>query len=97
MAAGRAGRPRGRAELCEDDVWRRLDGRRAGLDDDGGVGVAETTRSRPGGGRRRRRRGCGRDDEIDVVDRKVEDEPVDIYWPGPFSPGSAYQPGLKDL
>ena len=87
MAAGRAGRPRGRAEPREDDVRRRLNGRRAGLDNDGGAGMAEATRSRPGGGRRRRRRGCGRDDEIDVVDRKVEDELVDIYRPGPFSPG----------
>ena len=87
MAAGRAGRPRGRAEPREDDVRRRLDGRWAGLDDDGGAGAAETMRLRPGGGRRRRRRGRGRDDEIDVVDRKVEDEPVDIYRPGPFSPG----------
>ena len=86
MVAGRAGRPRGRAELREDDVRRRLDGRRAGLDDDGGAGAAETMRSRPGGGRRRRRRGRGRDDEIDVVDRKVEDEPFDIYRLGPFSP-----------
>ena len=43
MAAGRAGRPRGRAEPREDDVWRRLDGRWAGLDDDGGAGAAETT------------------------------------------------------
>ena len=33
-----------------------LDGRRAGVDDDGGAA------------------GRGRDDEIDVVDRKVEDE-----------------------
>ena len=74
MAAGRAGRPRGRAEPCEDDVQRRLDGRQAGLDDDGGAGAAEIMRSRPGGGRRRRRRGRSRDDEIDVVDRKVEDE-----------------------
>ena len=87
MAAGHAGRPWGRAEPCEDDVRRRLDGRRVGLDDDGGAGAAETTRSRPGGGRRRRRRGRGRDNEIDVVDRKVEDEPFDIYRPGPFSPG----------
>ena len=67
MAAGRAGRPRGQAEPREDDVRRRLDGRWAGLDDDGGAGAAETTRS--------------------IVDRKVEDEPVDIYRPGPFSPG----------
>ena len=74
MAAGRAGRPRGRAEPREDDVRRRLDGRRAGLDDDSGAGAAETTRSRPGGGRRRWRRGRGSDDEIDVVDRKVEDK-----------------------
>ena len=43
MAAGRAGRPRGRAEPREDDVRRRLDGRRAGLDDEGGAGAAETT------------------------------------------------------
>ena len=71
MAAGRAGRPRCRAEPREDDIRRRLDGRRAGLNDDGGAGTAETTRSRPGGGRRQWRRGHGRDDEIDVVDRKV--------------------------
>ena len=87
MAAGRAGRPRGRAEPREDDVRRRLYGRRVGLDDDGDAGTVEMTRSLPGGGRRRRWRGRGRDDEIDVVDRKVEDEPVDIYRPGPFSPG----------
>ena len=43
IVAGRAGRPRGRAEPHEDDVRRRLDGRRAGLDDDGGAGAAETT------------------------------------------------------
>ena len=43
---------RGRAEPREDDVRRRLDGHQAGLDDDGGAGTAETTRSRPGGGRR---------------------------------------------
>ena len=43
MAAGRAGRPRGRAEPREDDVRRRIDGRRAGLDDDGCAGTAETT------------------------------------------------------
>ena len=43
MAAGRAGRPWGRAEPRKDDVRRRLDGRRAGLDDDGGAGAAETT------------------------------------------------------
>ena len=87
MVAGRAGRPRGRAEPREDDVRRRLYGRRVGLDDDGDAGTVEMTRSLPGGGRRRRWRGRGRDDEIDVVDRKVEDEPVDIYRPGPFSPG----------
>ena len=33
----------GRAEPREDDVRRRLDGHRAGLDDDGGVGAVETT------------------------------------------------------
>ena len=43
MAAGRAGWPRGRAEPREDDVRRRIDGRRAGLDDDGGAGAVETT------------------------------------------------------
>ena len=43
MAAGRAGRPRGRAEPRENDVQWRIDGRRAGLDNDGGVGAAETT------------------------------------------------------
>ena len=48
--------------------------------------TAETRRP-PGGARRRRQRRRGRDDEIDVVDRKVEDEPVNIYRPGPFSPG----------
>ena len=46
MAAGRAGRPRGRAEPREDDVRRRRSRRppggarrrgRAGVDDDGGV------------------------------------------------------------
>ena len=36
------------------------------------IGRGSTTR--PGGGRRRRWRRRGRDDEIDVVDRKVEDE-----------------------
>ena len=55
MVAGRAGRPRGRAEPREDDVWRRLDGRRArgrrrrgraGVDhNDGGAGAAEMMRS----------------------------------------------------
>ena len=45
MAAGRAGRPRGRAEPREDDVRWRLDGRRAGLDDDDGAGTTETWRS----------------------------------------------------
>ena len=65
---------RGRAEPREDDVRRRLYGRRVGLDDDGDAGTVEMTRSLPGGGRRRRWRGRGRDDEIDVVDRKVEDE-----------------------
>ena len=36
------------------------------------AGRGSTTR--PGEGMRRRRRGRGRDDEIDVVDQKVEDE-----------------------
>ena len=66
---GRAGRPRGRAEPREDDVRRRR------------------ARWPPGGSRRRGRAGVGNDgdaveldaagrgrDEIDVVDRKVEDE-----------------------
>ena len=39
---------------------------RAGVDDDGGAAELDAA-------------GRGRDDEIDVVDRKVEDEPVDIY------------------
>ena len=43
MVAGRACRPRGRAEPREDDVRRRIDDRRAGLDDDGGADAAETT------------------------------------------------------
>jgi len=66
MAAVRAGRPRGRAEPREDDVRRRLYGRRVGLDDDGDAGTVEMTRSLPGGGRRRRWRGRGRDDEIEA-------------------------------
>ena len=83
MAAGRAGRPRGRAEPREDDVWRRRARRppggtrrrgRAEVDDDGGAAELDVA-------------GSGRDDEIDVVDRKVEDRPFDIYRPGPFSPG----------
>ena len=49
--------------------------------------VRRGSTTRPGGGRRRRWRGPGRDDEIDVVDRKVEDKLFDIYRPGPFSPG----------
>ena len=70
MAAGRAGRPRGRAKPREDDVRRRRSRRplggarrrgRVGVDDDGGVAELDAA-------------GRGRDDEIDVVDRKVEDE-----------------------
>ena len=70
MAAGRAGRPRGRAEPREDDVrWRRSRRPpggarrrgRAGVDDGGGTVELDAA-------------GRGRDDEIDVVDRKVEDE-----------------------
>ena len=70
MAAGRAGRPRGRAEPREDDVRRRRSRRppggarrrgRAGVDDDGSAAELDAA-------------GRGRDDEIDVVDRKVEDE-----------------------
>ena len=68
MAAGRAGRPRGRAEPREDDVRRRRSRRppggarrrgRAGVDDDGGAAETSSTARR---GRDRR------------VDRKVEDE-----------------------
>ena len=82
MAAGRAGRPRGRAKPREDGVWRRRSRRpsgrarrrgRAGVDNDGGAAELDAAER-------------GRDDEIDVVDRKVEDEPVDIYRLGPFSP-----------
>ena len=70
MAAGRAGRPRGRAEPREDDVRRRRSRRpsggarrrgQAGVDDDGSAAELDAA-------------GRGRDDEIDVVDRKVEDE-----------------------
>ena len=70
MVGGRAGRPRGRAEPREDDVRRRRSRRppgrarrrgRAGVDDDGGAAELDAD-------------GRGRDDEIDVVDRKVEDE-----------------------
>ena len=53
---------------------RRRDRGRAGVDDDGGAAELDAA-------------GRGRDDEIDVVDRKVEDEPFDIYRLGPFSPG----------
>ena len=70
MAAGRAGRPWGRAEPREDDVRRRRSRRplggarrrgRAGVDDDDGAVELDAA-------------GRGRDDEIDIVDRKVEDE-----------------------
>ena len=70
MVAGRAGRPRGRAEPREDDVRRRRSRQppggarrrgRAEVDDDGGAAELDAA-------------GRGRDDEIDVVDRKVEDE-----------------------
>ena len=70
MAAGRAGRPRGRAEPREDDVRRRRSRRPpggarrrgwAGVDDDGGTAEHDAV-------------GRSRDDEIDVVVRKVEDE-----------------------
>ena len=70
LAAGRAGRPRGRAEPREDDVRRRRSRRppggarrrgRAGVDDDSGAAELDAA-------------GRGRDDEIDVVDQKVEDE-----------------------
>ena len=69
MAAGRAGRPRGRAEPREDNVWRRRARRppggarrrgRAGVDDDGREAELDAA-------------GHSRD-EIDVVDQKVEDE-----------------------
>ena len=65
---GRAGRPRGRAEPREDDVRRRRARQppggarrrgRAGVDDDGAAKLDAAGRGR---------------DEIDVVDRKVEDE-----------------------
>ena len=84
MAAGRAGQPRGRAEPREDDVRRRRSRRppgvarrrgRAGVDDDGGAAELDAA-------------GRVRDDEIDVVDQKVEDEqrkPFDMT----FSPDSA--------
>ena len=66
---GRAGRPRGRAEPREDDVRRRRARRppggarrrgQVGVDDDGGAAELDAAER-------------GRD-EIDVVDRKVEDE-----------------------
>ena len=69
MVGVRAGRPRGRAEPREDDVRRRRARRppggarrrgRARVDDDGGSAELDAA-------------GRGRD-EIDVVDRKVEDE-----------------------
>ena len=78
MAAGRAGRPWGRAEPREDDVRRRRSRRllggaqrrgRAGVDDDGGAAELDVA-----GRGRDDAAGRGRDDEIDVVDRKVEDE-----------------------
>ena len=41
-----AGHGPGRAEPREDDVRRRLDGRRAGLDDDGGAAETSSTAGR---------------------------------------------------